>query len=77
MKDAEDAKEGDLKLTPTEDSEQAPAPEDIPSFSEWAQKQLAEAEKKKSECFTVPFYSCIKSLMYVKEFQFNLCVIQV
>lgn len=24
--------------------------EDIPSFSEWAQKQLAEAEKKRGEC---------------------------
>lgn len=53
VKNAEDAKEGDLKLSPTEDSEQAPPPDDIPSFSEWAQKRLAEAEKKKSECFTV------------------------
>lgn len=25
--------------------------EDIPSFSEWAQKRLEEAEKKKSECY--------------------------
>lgn len=74
VKDAEDVKEGDLKLAPTEDSEQASAPEDIPSFSEWAQKQLAEAEKKKGECFTVPIYLCIKSLMHVKEFQFNLSV---
>ncbi|XP_033608722.1 SUN domain-containing ossification factor isoform X2 [Cryptotermes secundus] len=53
-KNVVDAKEGDLKLSPTEDSEQTPAPDDIPSFSEWAQKQLAEAEKKKIQNSTTP-----------------------
>jgi hypothetical protein len=29
--------------------------EEIPSFNEWAQKQLAEAEKKKGQCCLFPF----------------------
>jgi hypothetical protein len=55
VKDTEDVKEGDLKVAHTEDSEETPAPEDIPSFSEWTQKQLAKAEKKKSEYSAVLF----------------------
>lgn len=49
---AEAGKEDDVKLVSTDGSEQASASasEDIPSFSEWAQKQLAEDEKKKGEC---------------------------
>lgn len=47
---AETSKDDDVKLAGTDGSEQTPASEDIPSFSEWAQKQLAEAEKKKGEC---------------------------
>jgi hypothetical protein len=49
VKDAEDVKGGDLKSAHTEDSEEAPAPEDTPSFIEWTQKQVAGAEKKKGE----------------------------
>ncbi|KAI5704312.1 hypothetical protein M8J75_003954 [Diaphorina citri] len=33
-----------------ESTVQTPSSEDIPSFREWTQKQLAEAEKKKGEC---------------------------
>ena len=47
---AETSKDDDVKLASTDGSEQTPASEDIPSFSEWAEKQLAEAEKKKGEC---------------------------
>lgn len=39
--------------------------EDIPSFSEWAQKRLEEAEKKKSECY-YQFYLSI--LFFIKSF---------
>jgi len=47
---AEAGKGDDVKVPGTDGSEQVSASEDIPSFSEWAQKQLAEAEKKKGEC---------------------------
>lgn len=50
VKDVKAGKDGDSELSSAEGSEQAVPSEDIPSFSEWAQKQLAEAEKKKSEC---------------------------
>jgi hypothetical protein len=56
VKDSEAGKGGDLKLDSTEVSEQGTSSEDIPLFSEWAQKQLAEAEKKKCECFMSFFY---------------------
>lgn len=49
VKDVKAIKGGDSELPNSESSETVPS-EDIPSFSEWAQKQLAEAEKKKSEC---------------------------
>ena len=52
---AEPGKVDDLKLATTDGSDQASASEDIPSFREWAQKQLAEAEKKKSECSSFLF----------------------
>jgi hypothetical protein len=58
VKDAEDVKGGDLKSAHTEDSETSPAPEDTPSFIEWTQKQVAGAEKKKSEYSDVSF--CLK-----------------
>ncbi|XP_069674150.1 SUN domain-containing ossification factor isoform X2 [Periplaneta americana] len=38
----------------SEGSEHGASSEDIPSFSEWAQKQLAEAEKKKIQNSTMP-----------------------
>jgi hypothetical protein len=62
VKDANVGKRSNSELTSTEGSEQVVPSEDIPSFSEWAQKQLAEAEKKKSECFTFVCFTCVKSL---------------
>jgi len=50
MNVAEAGKGDDVKVASPDGSEQASPSEDIPSFSEWAQKQLAEAEKKKGEC---------------------------
>jgi len=47
---ADAGKGDDVKVASTDGSEQPSASEDIPSFSEWAQKQLAEAERKKGEC---------------------------
>ncbi|CAA3019378.1 Hypothetical predicted protein, partial [Olea europaea subsp. europaea] len=41
-------------LSINESSVQSPSSEDIPSFREWTQKQLAEAEKKKGENLTLP-----------------------
>jgi hypothetical protein len=52
VKDAEDMKGVDLKLSHPEDSEQAPAPQHI-TYNEWTQKRQAEAEKKTSEYATV------------------------
>jgi hypothetical protein len=63
---AEVGKGDDLKVASTDGSEQASASEDIPSFSEWAQKQLAEAEKKKSEFLYFSVFWCMKSLTCVK-----------
>ncbi|KAJ9601479.1 hypothetical protein L9F63_000362 [Diploptera punctata] len=42
------------KIVGNEGSDQPEGAEDIPSFSEWAQKQLAEAEKKKGQNATTP-----------------------
>jgi len=62
----EAGKGDDIKVASTDGSEQASASEDIPSFSEWAQKQLAEAEKKKGECLYFYDFWCIKSLTCLK-----------
>ena len=49
-KDAEAGKNANQgRTTSSEGTEHVEGAEDIPSFSEWAQKQLAEAEKKKGE----------------------------
>jgi len=50
MNVAEAGKGDDVIVASPDGSEQVSASEDIPSFSEWAQKHLAEAEKKKGEC---------------------------
>ena len=63
---AEAGKGDDIKVANTDGSEQASASEDIPSFSEWAQKQLAEAEKKKGECLYFSDFCCITSLTCLK-----------
>jgi hypothetical protein len=57
--DAQAAKEKQPAAAPAVASEE-PKPatnqsEEIPSFNEWAQKQLAEAEKKKGQCCLFPF----------------------
>jgi hypothetical protein len=69
---AEAGKGDDLKLAGTDDPEQASASEDIPSFSEWAQKQLAEAEKKKSKCLYFSGFWYVKSLTCVFIYLFTL-----
>ncbi|PSN48592.1 hypothetical protein C0J52_14658 [Blattella germanica] len=43
-----------VKISNSESSDHTEGAEDIPSFSEWAQKQLAEAEKKKVQNATTP-----------------------
>ena len=64
FKDAEVGKNTEQgKVASSEGSEQAEGTEDIPSFSEWAQKQLAEAEEKKKgelQLFQMPI------LIYMK-----------
>lgn len=43
--------------------------EDIPSFSEWAQKRLEEAEKKKSECYVQLFMAFYLFILYIDKFR--------
>lgn len=67
--DAETAKEKKLAAPAIAASEE-PKPaanqsEEIPSFNEWAQKQLAEAEKKKGQCF-YDFKCCTSNYLLVQ-----------